>query len=148
VRYRLLHTSISSITRLAMLGCLQELNLGGNQIGGGDGMKAFSSALSSGALASLQRLFLSRNLIGDEGMKAFSSALSSGALASLIYLGLGSNRIGDAFVTGVRQKVPLHRAIAAPNDKPEWLRPFWNMYPYIVITVVRTLRIGLNSVWC
>jgi hypothetical protein len=59
-------------------------------------MKAFSSALSSGALASLQTLsfgdaYLGGNNIGDEGMKAFSSALSSGSLASLQSLFLYNN---------------------------------------------------------
>ena len=52
----------------------------------------------------------------------------------------------DAFVAGVSQQVPLHRAITSPNDKPEWLRPFWNMYPYCFYG--RGHRIGLNRVWC
>jgi hypothetical protein len=62
---------------------------------GDEGMKAFSTALSSGALGSLQELYLDCNQIGDEGMKAFSSALSSGALASLTKLDLDQNKIGD-----------------------------------------------------
>tara|TARA_B110000027_G_scaffold26278_1_gene28837 strand:- start:110 stop:787 length:678 start_codon:yes stop_codon:yes gene_type:complete len=56
------------------------------------------------------------------------------------------SRFFDAFVTGVHQKNPLRRAIAAPDDKPEWLRPFWNMYPYCYYG--RAHRIGLNTVWC
>ena len=60
------------------LASLQRLLLSHNQIGD-EGMKAFSSALSSGSLASLETLGLLNNQIGDEGMKAFSSALSSGA---------------------------------------------------------------------
>ena len=35
------------------------------------------------ALVSVKKLFLWGNQIGDEGMKAFSSALSSGSLGSL-----------------------------------------------------------------
>jgi hypothetical protein len=35
-------------------------------------MKAFSAALSSGALGHLTHLHLGWNKIGDEGMKAFS----------------------------------------------------------------------------
>ena len=62
---------------------------------GDEGMKAFSTALSSGALASLQDLDLSVNQIGHEGMKAFSAALCSGSLASLEHLELQKNRIGD-----------------------------------------------------
>lgn len=56
------------------------------------------------------------------------------------------SRFFDAFVTGVRRKLPLQRVIAAPNDKPEWLKPFWNMYPYCYYGGAH--RIGLNSVWC
>ena len=59
-------------------------------------MKVFSTALSSGALASLEKLYVSENQIGDEGIKAFSSALSSGSLGSLTHLDLDNNRIGDA----------------------------------------------------
>jgi hypothetical protein len=50
---------------------------------GDEGMKAFSGALSSGSLASLEKFYLRHNQIGDEGMKAFSGALSSGSLGSL-----------------------------------------------------------------
>ena len=60
-----------------------------------EGMKVFSSALRSGALASLEILYLGSNQIGDEGMKVFSTALSSGALQRLTYLNLYQNQIGD-----------------------------------------------------
>ena len=48
-------------------------------------------ALPMGALASLTILELYGNQIGDEGMKAFSSALSSGSLDTLTYLYLYNN---------------------------------------------------------
>jgi hypothetical protein len=64
--------------------------LGSNQIGD-EGMEAFSTAISSGALASLEVLYFYDNQIGDEGMKAFSTAISSGALASLQELYLHKN---------------------------------------------------------
>ena len=41
-------------------------------------------------------LYLRYNMIGDRGMKAFSTALSSGALGSLGRLFLDNNRLGDA----------------------------------------------------
>eukprot|EP00966_Prymnesium_polylepis_P081722 1892967-Prymnesium_polylepis.1 len=46
-------------------------------------MKAFSTALASGAMAKVQVLDLRRNTIGDEGMSSFSTALASGAMAKL-----------------------------------------------------------------
>ena len=64
-------------------------------------------ALPMGSLASLQRLNLQRNQIGDEGMKAFTSALSCGALPSLVHLDLRSNSIGNegmiAFVDAIKR---------------------------------------------
>ena len=48
-----------------------------------------------GSLANLTRLDLTDNQIGDEGMKAFSTSITSGALGKLTYLNLGSNQIGD-----------------------------------------------------
>jgi Leucine-rich repeat (LRR) protein len=62
---------------------------------GDEEMRAFSTALESGALPSLTKLWLPNNNIGDKGMKAFSTALSSGSLASLKDLRLFSNKIGD-----------------------------------------------------
>ena len=50
--------------------------------------------LDKGALAFLGNLFLSNNQIGDEGMKAFSGALSSGALASLQVLYVDDGPMG------------------------------------------------------
>ena len=46
-------------------------------------MRAFSDAVGGGALASLRELYLNYNMIGDVGMKAFSTALSSGAMGGL-----------------------------------------------------------------
>jgi Leucine-rich repeat (LRR) protein len=63
---------------------------------GDEGMKAFSSALSSGALASLHILYLNNNQIGDAGMKAFSAALSSESRMKLTLLYLSGNQIGSA----------------------------------------------------
>jgi Leucine-rich repeat (LRR) protein len=75
---------------------LAELYLQANQTGD-EGMKAFSSALTSaGSLVNLTKLYLHYNQIGDEGMQAFSSALTSGSLANLEVLSLGDNMIGDA----------------------------------------------------
>ena len=58
-------------------------------------------AISSGALASLEKLYLDNNQIGDEGMIALAEAITpnmdgKGALASLKDLRLYENRIGDA----------------------------------------------------
>jgi hypothetical protein len=38
---------------------------------------------ASGAMVMLKNLWLSANQIGDEGMKSFSTALASGAMAKL-----------------------------------------------------------------
>jgi hypothetical protein len=58
----------------------------------------FGRLLRSGALAILTKLYLHENQIGDEGMKAFSSALSSGSLPELdtLYVSLGNpgNTVG------------------------------------------------------
>ena len=53
-----------------------------------------------GALAKLTTLYLRTNQTGDEGMKAFSPALSNGALGSLIFLSLGDNLIIKSQITG------------------------------------------------
>ena len=47
------------------------------------GVEGMLSEVRSGSLASLTVLNLGGNQIGDEGMKAFSSALSSGAMGKL-----------------------------------------------------------------
>ena len=52
--------------------------------------------ISNGALASLEKLYLSNNQIGDAGMQAFSTALAGGALTQLQYLDFECNQIGDA----------------------------------------------------
>jgi Leucine-rich repeat (LRR) protein len=86
---------------------LQELWLDENSIGD-EGMKAFSSALSSGALASLQKLYLHHNQIGDAGMIAFAEALKPtdespmGALASLEKLYLVNNPASDSAKNAVK----------------------------------------------
>ena len=55
----------------------------GNKIGDA-GMSALAGAFASGALDTLQKLYLGRcSSIGDAGMSALADALSSGALASL-----------------------------------------------------------------
>lgn len=46
-------------------------------------MVSFSDAIAMGALGSLAQLWLSRNRIGDEGMQAFSLAIATGVLTSL-----------------------------------------------------------------
>ena len=65
-------------------------------------MAAFASAVDRGAMANLEKLYLSSNKIGDSGMAAFADAIAaSGALAKLSYLNLEDNRIGDAGVTAL-----------------------------------------------
>lgn len=67
------------------LGNLKYLGLTRNQLGD-EGMKAFSTAISSGALAQLQLLQLLdlRSLDNAAaGMQAFSAAIASGSLGSL-----------------------------------------------------------------
>ena len=81
--------AIACLISSGSLDKLTWLGLWDNQIGD-EGIKAFSSALSS-ALATLTWLDLDSNQIGDEGMKAFSGALSSGALGSLLELEIGNN---------------------------------------------------------
>ena len=67
-----------------------------------DDGKAIACLISSGALASLQTLWLNHNQIGDAGMIAFAEALKPnsnfpmGALASLKELYIGGNQIGDS----------------------------------------------------
>eukprot|EP00966_Prymnesium_polylepis_P265267 6128343-Prymnesium_polylepis.1 len=46
-------------------------------------------------MAKLETFFLHDNLIGDEGMKSFSTALVSGAMAHVTIPCLDSNQIGD-----------------------------------------------------
>ena len=62
--------------------------------------------LRSGALGSLQRLFLQEVQLRNEGMKVISTAMSSGSLANLTELNLGRNQIGDegmqVFSTAIR----------------------------------------------
>jgi len=57
-----------------------------------------SYLIASGALASLQTLWLENNQIGDAGVKALAKACGSGALAQLTTLRLDVNKIGDAGV--------------------------------------------------
>ena len=52
-------------------------------------------AITSRALASLQRLTLSANMIGYEGMKALSTAIRTGQLGSCTLISLSYNNIGD-----------------------------------------------------
>ena len=55
-----------------------------------------------GALYTLTVLDLRINQIGDEGMKAFSAALSSGALASLMDLYLNNDAASDSAKNAVK----------------------------------------------
>ena len=71
-----------------------DLNLSSRDISSSH-MSEFSSAVASGALASLEELDLNDNQICEEGMKLFFTAVSSGALASLTFLRLDENQIGD-----------------------------------------------------
>ena len=58
-------------------------------------MKHLALFLASGALASCQKLFLTKNQIGDSGVEALAQACAGGALASVTILALSSNKIGD-----------------------------------------------------
>ena len=63
-------------------------------------MSFYARFFARGALASLEKLFLTSNGIGDEGMSALAKAITpdkdgKGALASLKELQLGGNQIGD-----------------------------------------------------
>ena len=64
-------------------------------------MSFYARFSASGALASLEKLFLSANGIGDEGMSALAKAITpdkdgKGALAQCTYLSVSGNTIGDA----------------------------------------------------
>ena len=54
-------------------------------------MSFYARFSASGALASLERLELQDNEIGDNGMKALADACASGALASLTNINLHGN---------------------------------------------------------
>ena len=56
-------------------------------------------------LANLTKLDLSSNRIGVEGMQAFSTAISSGALGSLEKLLLGGNLASDSAKSAVKAVV-------------------------------------------
>ena len=56
-----------------------------------DDAVALADLGDSGALAKLERLYLSDNQIGDYGMKAFSTAIASGALPKLEVVNVSSN---------------------------------------------------------
>ena len=74
------------------------LDLTSNDIGY-DGVTALAGAID--ALASLEKLFLSFNNIGDKGVKALVDACASGALPALQTLALAVNYIGDAGLTAL-----------------------------------------------
>ena len=61
-----------------------------------EGMEVLGLALVSGALASLEVLFLENNQIRDAGLSALAEAVGKGALDKLTRLRLNSNQIGDA----------------------------------------------------
>ena len=60
----------------------QGLQLGGNQIGDA-GLTTLAKAVESGALASLEVLFLENNQIRDAGLSALAEAVGKGALDQL-----------------------------------------------------------------
>ena len=85
---------------------LLTLLLSHNQIGD-EGIKAFSTALASGALGSIETLSLASNQFGDEGMKSLASAIASGAMGKLGYLVIDnpSQVLKDACST---RKINIH----------------------------------------
>ena len=60
------------------------------------GMKAFAAAIGSGSLPTLKRLWLNENQISDDGVSALVSACTSGAPSQLTFLNLRINKIGNA----------------------------------------------------
>ena len=68
----------------------QWLDLGGNNIGDA-GLTALAKAVESGALASLEVLFLENNQISDAGLSALAEAVGKGALPALGSLLLSGN---------------------------------------------------------
>ena len=84
---------------------LVNLSLDLNAIGD-EGMKAFASAIASGAMAKLTSLGLGKNQIGNEGMQALSSAIANGALPALEDVKLYGNPGSDQ---------PVESALARRN---------------------------------
>jgi hypothetical protein len=59
------------------------------------GMGFFCTALASAPLTKLTHFDIGMNLISDEGMGAFSTAIGTGCLKNLIELDMDNNKIGD-----------------------------------------------------
>ena len=69
---------------------LEELNLGGNEMGD-ETAAALAALLEAGAMPKLKRLYLYDNRIGEAGMAALASAIRGGALPSCEMIVLGHN---------------------------------------------------------
>ena len=68
-------------------------------------MEVLGLALISGALPSLEYLFLGNNQIGDVGLSALAEAVGKGALPALQTLALSHNNIGDAGLSALAEAV-------------------------------------------
>ena len=64
-------------------------------------MEVLCLALVSGALPSLEYLFLGNNQIGDAGLSALAEAVGNGALPQLNRLVLSENAIGDIGISAL-----------------------------------------------
>jgi len=60
------------------------------------GVKSLAESCAGGAMARLEILDLSRNQIGDAGLEALAKACAGGAMTNLTNLRLSRNQIGDA----------------------------------------------------
>ena len=74
--------------------------------------------ITSGALGSLDTLWLRDNRIGDVGMKAFAAAIGSGSLPNLKELNLAENEIHDA---GLQEFAVAIGSGSLPTLKRLWL---------------------------
>ena len=91
---------------------LEELVLGGNQMGDG-AAAALAALLGEGAMPNLKTLNLMKNQIGEAGVAALASALRGGALPACTTIYLHGNPGSDAKVGGVDSKVK--EALASPE---------------------------------
>ena len=60
-----------------------------------------------------------------------------------------SNHSRSAFFESLKnnyKKNTMKKAHKNPSDRPEWLRPYWNMFPFCFYGNAH--RIGMNDVWC